>query len=142
MPNHSIHAHSIDTAEFRRLRREVTRLNDRFQAFARKFQSPAKRSPRKVPTSSTTPHNFHQRVQVVSRSPSLKSIHGKLGTILGRAPAQGHWTYTVWIDDEGVSWSLAHHQLKPANQPPGSPPAHVKHLRVKVDSRGRGSVAH
>ena len=90
---------------------------------------------------STTPFDFHARVVVSPKRKSLRSIRGKTGTVLGRAPGQGNWIYTVFIDDQNECWSLAHNELKPSAKS-----AHkvsvdrVRHIRVKVDKQGRGHL--
>ena len=89
----------------------------------------------------TTPFDFYARVVVSPNRKSLRSIRGKTGTVLGRAPGQGHWIYTVFIDDQDECWSLAHNELKPsAKSAPKGSADQVRRLRVRVDKHGRGRL--
>jgi len=89
----------------------------------------------------TTPFDFNARVVVSPNRKTLRSIRGKTGTVLGRAPGQGNWIYTVFIDDRNECWSLAHNELKPSAKPaPKMSADPVRHLRVRVDKQGRGRL--
>jgi hypothetical protein len=55
---------------------------------------------------SSSPFAFYEVVIIQSSRPELREIAGEHAVIVGTAQEAGHWSYSVWIESRGTTWSL------------------------------------
>lgn len=87
---------------------------------------------------------FYEIVSVSSTRPELAEIYGQTGAILGMADDEkGNFYYGVFLDSEGVCWSIAEPDLTSTGMVSERCAFYDDNqsLRVQVDEQGRGMLA-
>lgn len=92
----------------------------------------------------TPKFDFYEKVLVQSSDPAKAHLHGEVGVILGRTETddQKCFLYAVLIDSSGRTWSQFEYELESiARRAKRDECYDGSSVRIRVDHRGRGTVA-
>ncbi|WP_273021170.1 Imm31 family immunity protein [Rheinheimera sp.] len=85
---------------------------------------------------------FFEKVIVNSDQPSLKTINGRFGAVLGASEDNSHgFVYSVHIYEYGEVWAVMESELKPTGEFDSREAFYGGYsVQVGVDAKGRGTL--